>query len=267
MSYARKKSVLGILIDAIDYEGAVNLIIQAACEKRGFAVSALAVHGVMTGVLDREHQFRLNHFDLVVPDGQPVRWALNWIHRTKLRDRICGPMLMLAVCSRAEQERIPVYFYGSTVQILDKLMGNLRMVFPGLHVAGVEPSQFRQLSPEERNKVVLRIRESGARIVFVGLGCPRQEVWAYELRDALSLPILTVGAAFPFHAGLLPRAPEWMQKFGLEWLFRLGMEPHRLWRRYLLLNPAYLSLLGLQAAGLWKFHADGRQPPVDLRYG
>ena len=262
-----KRNVLGILMDAVDYEAAVDFVIRAALECRGAAVSALAVHGLMTGVLNREHQYRLNHFDLLVPDGQPVVWALNLLHRTGLRQRVYGPNLTLRVCARTAQEGIATYFYGSTLEVLSALKNNLEARFPGFRIAGMEPSKFRRLSSEERNDLVARVRKSGASIVFVGLGCPRQEVWAYEFSELLSMPILAVGAAFPFLAGKLPQAPKWMQDRGLEWLFRLCAEPRRLWRRYVFLNPAYVLLVALQATGLSRFAADGTSPSAELLYG
>ncbi len=238
--------VLGVNVGAVDYEAATGRILGAAREGHACAVSALASHGVMTGFLDPVHRRRLNGLDLVVPDGQPVRWALRWCHGVRLPDRVYGPTLMLRVAEAAAREGLPVYFYGSTEETLELLVGNLKRWFPALLVAGAEPSRFRTISEAEKQDVVRRIQESGARMVFVGLGCPRQEVWAYEYRDALSLPILAVGAAFPFHAGLLPQAPRWMQDSGLEWLFRLIQEPGRLWRRTLL-YPRYLLSVLLQA--------------------
>src|SRR5947209_14687423 len=120
-----KHNLLGILIDAVDYDGAVERIMRAARDHRGAAISALAVHGVMTGVLDPVHRYRLNQFDLIVPDGQPVRWALNLIHATGLRDRVYGPNLTLRVCARAAQDGVPVFFYGSTQTVLDRMRRNL----------------------------------------------------------------------------------------------------------------------------------------------
>jgi N-acetylglucosaminyldiphosphoundecaprenol N-acetyl-beta-D-mannosaminyltransferase len=264
---AGKKNVIGILIDAIDYEGALEIIFRAARQKQAMAVSALAVHGVMTGVLDREHKFRLNHFDLLVPDGQPVRWALNWIHRTTLPDRVYGPNLTRKICARAANEGIPVYFYGSTTEVLTALRHSLEAMFPGIVIAGMRPSKFRRLTPEEKQELAESIRKSGAALAFVGLGCPRQETFAYEFREALSLPIVAVGAAFPFLANLHPQAPAWMQDAGFEWLFRLCTEPRRLWRRYLLLNPTYLVLLALQASRLRRFQVHGKPPIYELLYG
>lgn len=263
-----KKNVLGIGVDAVNYREAVERIITAAQNKTPFSLTALAVHGVMTGVLDRAHRYRLNHFDLIVPDGQPVRWALNLLHQADLSDRVYGPNLMLNVCEQAAAEGLPIYLYGSQEKVLRQLADNLRQRFPRLVIAGMQPSRFRQLTTEEKQLVVATIKASGAAITFVGLGCPRQEVWAYEYRDALSMPLLAVGAAFDFHAGTLPQAPASMQKYGLEWLFRLLQEPRRLWRRYVLLNPAYVSLLLLQLTKLKKFSlTEGLPPAQELRHG
>jgi exopolysaccharide biosynthesis WecB/TagA/CpsF family protein len=258
---AGKHNLLGVRVDALDYEAAVEKIVAAARARRPLAVSALAVHGVMTGVLDPVHRHRLNHLDLVVPDGQPVRWGLNWLARAGLADRVYGPTLMLAVCAAAARAGLPVYLYGSRREVVEALAGNLAGRFPGLRVAGFEPSRFRQVTPGEKRAIARAIVASGAAITFVGLGCPRQEVWAYEYREALAMPILAVGAAFDFHAGRLKQAPAALQRWGLEWLYRFASEPRRLWRRYLFLNPLYLALLALQAAHLVSFDPDGTTPP------
>jgi N-acetylglucosaminyldiphosphoundecaprenol N-acetyl-beta-D-mannosaminyltransferase len=267
MHNAGKRNILGILIDAVDYEAAVDIIFRAANERKGVAVSALAVHGLMTGALDREQKFRLNRFDLLVPDGQPVRWVLNWRYHTDLADRVYGPNLTLKVCHRAAKEKIPLHFYGGTPKILAALRKSLEGKFPGILIAGMEPSKFRRLTPHEKDELAQRVRASGASILFAGLGCPRQEVFAYEIRRVLSIPVLAVGAAFPFLAGLLPQAPAWMQDAGLEWLFRLASEPRRLWRRYVFFNLAYVFLVAMQALGLYRFSTDGQSPAKELLYG
>lgn len=263
-----KRSVLGVEISVIDYESAVAHVIDAARSKRGLTLTALAVHGVMTGEKDTVHRYRLNRFDLVVPDGQPVRWALNWLYGAGLRDRVYGPTLTLKVCEAAAEAGLPVYFYGSKPEVLEKLTTSLRKKFPKLIIAGAQPSRFRRISQDEKELIAKELRDSGAAITFVGLGCPRQEIWAYEYREALGMPILAVGAAFDFHAGTLPQAPRRLQAMGLEWLFRLIQEPKRLWRRYVILNPQYLALLLLQATGLARFDpADVVAPREEMRYG
>jgi exopolysaccharide biosynthesis WecB/TagA/CpsF family protein len=263
-----KFSVLGIPINAVDYEAAVCRVIDAAKNRRPLLVSALAVHGVMTGVLDPVHRYRLNRFDLLVPDGQPVRWALNRLHGTRLADRVYGPALMLKLCQRAAREGIPVFIYGSTHDVLSALVRNLTAKFPDLRIAGTQPSRFRRLSPQEAEEVAGAVRASGAGMVFVGLGCPRQEIWAYEFRARLNMPVIAVGAAFSFHAGKLPQAPSILQKHGLEWLFRLLHEPGRLWRRYLVLNPIYCALLAAQSLKLHNF-AQRHEicPPDEMLFG
>ena len=262
-----KHKVLGVLVDAVDYDAAVEFVVRAARERRAAAISALAVHGVMTGVMDSHHLYRLNHFDLIVPDGQPVRWALQSLYGLGLPDRVYGPDLMLKVCERAATEGLPIFMYGSTAEVLADAGHNLLRRYPTLKIAGTEPSKFRRLSEIESDQLSERIRASGASVVFAALGCPRQEVWAYEFRERLQMPVLAVGAAFPFIAGQLKQAPRPMQRLGLEWLFRLWTEPRRLWRRYLLLNPAYLSLLALQATRLRGFQSAGVPPPSQWNYG
>jgi N-acetylglucosaminyldiphosphoundecaprenol N-acetyl-beta-D-mannosaminyltransferase len=267
MPYKTKHSVLGVLVDSLDYASATNRIIQAAVRHESLSVSALAVHGVMCGVLDPELKFRLNHLDIIVPDGQPVRWALNMLYKSCLSDRVYGPNLMLKVCEEAAVRGLPIYLFGSKSSVLQRLKKNLLARFPDLRIAGMQPSQFRRLTLEEKNAVAAEIRDSGARLVFVGIGCPRQEVWAYEFRNALEMPLIAVGAAFAFHAGEVLQAPRWMQNAGLEWLFRLSVEPRRLWRRYVLLNPLYLFLLTLQFSKLTRFKVEGRKPSTELLYG
>ena len=261
-----KKNVLGINVSAVDYEGAVQAVVEAARRRKPFKATALAVHGVMTGALDREQRWRLNAFDLVTPDGQPVRWALNLLHKSGLTDRVRGPDLMPLVCERAARLGLPVYLYGSRPVVLEQLKARLSEAYPDLIVAGARPSLFRQSTDQEKKTIAEEIRRSGARIVFVGLGCPRQEVWVYEYAELLRMPAIAVGAAFDFHAGLLSEAPRTLGRWGLEWLYRLLQEPKRLWRRYLLLNPAFLAMLAAQSAGLTSFDDRGMEPQNSRNY-
>jgi N-acetylglucosaminyldiphosphoundecaprenol N-acetyl-beta-D-mannosaminyltransferase len=241
-----KFPVLGVNVHAVDYEHVAKTMVDSAAAGRPCSVSALAVHGVMTGYQDPMHARRLNGLDLVVPDGQPVRWALKWLHGKSLPDRVYGPNLTLYTAKAMAEKGLGIYLYGSQEKVLGRFSENLKAKFPGLVISGQEASKFRSLDDAECKAVVDRIKASGARAVFVGLGCPRQEVWAFEYRDKLSMPILAVGAAFDFHAGTLPQAPRLLQDLGLEWAFRLVQEPKRLWRRYILLNPLYLLGLALQ---------------------
>ena len=266
MDAMQRFNILGVRIAATDYDTAVERIIGAARARTPLGVSALAVHGVMTGALDATHRFRLNSLDFCVPDGQPVRWGLNWRYKTGLRDRVYGPELTLRLCERAAKENLSIYLYGSSQAVLDKLMVNLPRRFPRLKIAGASPSRFRTISAEEKKSVVGEIKQSGASLVFCGLGCPRQEVWTYEYRDALGIPIVAVGAAFDFFAGTVPQAPKVLQRNGLEWAYRLSREPKRLWRRYLLLNPLYAALFVAESLGLKAF-STGTQPAAEVGFG
>ena len=263
-----KHNLLGVGVNAVDYDGAVDRIISAAREQRPLAVSALAVHGVMTGVLDSAHRYRLNSLDLVCPDGQPVRWGLNLLHGAGLSERVYGPQLMLEVCRAAADNELPIFLFGGDERLLDLLSMKLLEQFPALRIAGAKSSQFRRLSKVEWRELMAEVRGSGARIAFVGLGCPRQEVFVFEAREALPMPTLAVGAAFNFHSGLSPQAPPVLQRWGLEWLYRLVQEPRRLWRRYVLLNPAYMALLAAQKLGLRRFDREQLAPPeASVLYG
>jgi N-acetylglucosaminyldiphosphoundecaprenol N-acetyl-beta-D-mannosaminyltransferase len=261
-----KENLLGVLVDGVDYDAAVSRIAEAADERRAYGVSALAVHGVMTGVLNPEQRYRLNALDLVTPDGQPVRWGLNRLHGTAIPDRVYGPQLMLVACELAAERGYPVYLYGSRQAVLDRLVRRLRLLVPGIEIAGAERSKFRAVSSEEKLEIVERIASSGARITFVGLGCPRQEIFAYEYRHALGMPVIGVGAAFDYHAGIVKEPSEAIQRLGLQWAHRLAQDPVRLWRRYLVLNPAYVALLLLQLSGAWTPEPSGTPPERELGY-
>ena len=247
-----KRNVLGIEVDAIEMDEAVERVLTHARAGSPLSVTALAVHGVMIGVGNKQHAARLNEIDLVVADGQPVRWALNLLYRSGLVERVFGPVLMLELCESAAREGLPIYLYGSTPETLAALESKLSARFQGLQISGRQPSRFGTLDRAAKEEVAAGIRESGAAICFVGLGCPRQETFCWAMRDLIGAPVLAVGAAFDFNADLARQAPMWMQRHGLQWLHRLAGDPRRLWRRYLLLNPAYLALLAAQALRIWK---------------
>lgn len=245
-----KRDVLGVLVDALDHEAAVEKVMIAARERRPFAATALAVHGVMSGFDDREHAYRLNSFDLVTPDGQPVRWALNALHGARLGENVYGSQLMRGVCGAAAKAGISIYLYGSRSEVLERLKAALLREFPTLRIAGSQPSKFRRTSAAEKQAIVEAITDSGAAITFVGLGCPRQEVFAYEYRAALGMPVIAIGAAFDYLAGVLREPYPAVRRLGLEWLHRLIQEPRRLWKRYTVVNARFVALFGLQALGV-----------------
>lgn len=241
-----KINVLGIGISATNYDEVVQIVIDKAKNRKPLAVTALAVHGLTFGSLHRYFGDRLRQFDIVAPDGQPIRWAMNALSGVGLKERVYGPTLMLKICERAAIEQVPIYLYGSYSYVLDALKLNLLKTIPELQIAGMKQSLFRTLTKEEDQEHILQIRNSGAGIVFVGLGCPLQENWIFEHRLKISLPLIAVGAAFDFHAENKPQAPYLLQKYGFEWLFRLISEPHRLWRRYLIYNSIFTFQFFLQ---------------------
>jgi len=244
VEWPRKYDLFGLGISAASYEEAERVVLAAACRRLGGLVTHFSVHGVATAALDPAYRSKINQFDIVAADGQPVRWALNRFHRAGLCDRLYGPELMLRLCQAAAGNGIGVYLYGSSPEVLEKLSRSLLSRFPGLRLVGCESPPFRSLTREEAAATVARINASGAGLLFVGLGCPRQDLFAYEHRQAIKAVQLCVGAAFDFHAGTKRMAPLWMQKRGLEWLFRMWQEPARLSRRYLRANTVFLFLVG-----------------------
>jgi exopolysaccharide biosynthesis WecB/TagA/CpsF family protein len=236
-----KRDVLGVGVSATTYDEAVEVILHAARSGAGGVVTALPVHGVVTAAHDPSFRAKVNGFELVAPDGQPVRWALNLLHRAGLRDRVYGPELMLRLCSRAAAEGVGVYLYGSLPHVVERLRANLVARYPALRVVGAESPPFRPLAPQEDAAATARIVASGAGLVFLGLGCPLQDEFAFAHRHRLRAVQVCVGAAFDFHSGNKRMAPALLQRSGLEWLFRLSQEPSRLWRRYLVTNSLFVA--------------------------
>jgi N-acetylglucosaminyldiphosphoundecaprenol N-acetyl-beta-D-mannosaminyltransferase len=244
-----KANILGVGVSVTDYAEVARCVIDAALAKRRLLVSACAVHSVMEAIDDPVFAAVLNEFDIVTPDGQPVRWGMSWTRQAQLRERVYGPTLTLHVCEAAASAGLPIFLYGSRTETMQLMASRLRERMPGLVIAGMRAGRFRPLSEAEQAEDAAEILASGARIVFVGMGCPRQDWWIFHMRERIALPMLAVGAAFDFHAGQLAQAPAFLQDAGLEWLFRLSREPKRLWRRYLTRTPRYLPLIAQQALG------------------
>lgn len=238
-----KKDLLGVEVSVTRYDDLARACVSAARRGEAGLVTFLPVHGIVTAALDQAFRYRVNAFDVVAPDGQPVRWALNLLHGARLPDRVCGPEMMARLCSRAAEEGIGIYLYGSTPDTLARLRTKLEDQYPAIRIVGIESPPFRDLTPQENQAACDRINASGAGFVFIGLGCPRQDIFAHYNRNRISALQLCVGAAFDFHAGKKKIAPAWMQRYGLEWIFRLSQEPGRLWKRYLLTNTAFVLLM------------------------
>jgi exopolysaccharide biosynthesis WecB/TagA/CpsF family protein len=238
--------LIGVPVSCTTYDEVVTTIIEAARDRIPSLVTAFAVHGVVTAAEDANFRRRIEDFHVVTPDGQPVRHALNLLYRAGLRDRVYGPELTLRLCRRAAECAVPVYLYGSTPQTVSKLRERLRARFPALRIVGAEPSVFRPLSANEDYLLIDRINRSNAGIVFIGLGCPKQEIFAHEHYPALRAVQVCVGAAFDFIAGTKRMAPCWMQNHSLEWLYRLSQEPRRLLGRYTRINAKFVAKLLVQ---------------------
>lgn len=233
--------LFGVQVSATHYEQTCDAILAAVRSRQPAVASFHAVHAIVSSADDPELLEKVNTFEVVAPDGQPVRWALNRLYGAGLSDRVYGPELMLRLCGRCAREGVAIYLYGGSPQVIEALRANLTRRYPDLQIAGAEAPPFRPLSPEEDAQMVCRINDSGAAIVFIGLGCPKQDHFAYDHRTRIAAVQVCVGAAFDFHAGMKKMAPAWMQSHGLEWLFRLVQEPRRLWRRYLVTNSLFLQ--------------------------
>jgi exopolysaccharide biosynthesis WecB/TagA/CpsF family protein len=239
--WPRKYDLFGVQVSAADYDGALESVITAAKGNISACVSHTAVHGLMEASRNPVFRKMLNGFDIVAPDGHPVRLALNHFYGTNLKDRCYGPEFMLRCCERAAAEDIPVYLYGSHPHVVNLLKESLLRGCPRLAVVGCEPSLFRPLTEKEDEGLVRRINASGAGIVFYGLGCPLQEKFASWHKGRVHAVQICNGAAFDFHSGNKRMAPAWMQRNSLEWLFRLSQEPRRLTGRYLHTNSLFLA--------------------------
>jgi len=241
------RRILGMRVDATSYDDAADRILAWGRAGESRYVSVATVNNVMHAYDDPAFAAAMDGADLVTPDGMPLVWGLRALG-VSTATRVYGPDLTPVVCARAAQESVPVGFLGSTPDVLDDMVVALRDRFPGLRVAFAESPPFRAATPEERTRTVRKINESGARILFVGLGTPKQDLWMAEHRGQIRAAMVGVGAAFDFIAGRKAQAPRWMQGAGLEWLFRLVHEPGRLWKRYMVQNPRFLSLFGAQLA-------------------
>lgn len=238
----KKYSVFGVDYCATDYDEASTVLVEEGRRHSSYACSALAVHGLIEACKDKSFMKAVQGIDMVVPDGQPIRWALNNFYKLGLKDRVYGPDLTLHVLRKADEFGLRVYLYGSTEKTLTKLKKFIIDNFKKITVCGVHADRFREATDEEDQADILKINESGAHIVLVGRGCPRQEKWVSSHKGKVNAVMMAVGAAFDFHTGNVKQAPAWMQKNGLEWFFRLVQEPGRLWKRYLTTNSMFVFL-------------------------
>ncbi|MEM9567426.1 MAG: WecB/TagA/CpsF family glycosyltransferase [Cyanobacteria bacterium P01_E01_bin.34] len=236
------QTVIGTRVDATSYEDACDRILNWARARISCYVIAANVHVLTTARWEAEYRDVLHNAKLVTPDGMPLVWALRLLGFPH-QQRVYGPDLMLELCDRlSTASDLSVYLYGGTPATLQRLQSNLLQKYPDLAIAGSYSPPFRQLSPAEEQADIERIHQTGAQIVLVALGCPKQEYWMARQQGTLQAVAIGVGAAFAFHSGTVRQAPRWMMRWGLEWLFRLWVEPRRLWKRYAINNPAFVAL-------------------------
>jgi len=239
-------------VDATSYEDAARRVVRCARERRSAYVCVASVHMVMEAFDSAPFRGVVNGAHLVTPDGRPLVWALKGLG-IKNASQVRGTDLTARVVEHAAREQIPIGLYGGTPELLESFVEVLRARYPGVEVACKIAPPFRPLGPEEDEEVTREIVASGARILLVGIGCPKQERWMAAHKGRVPAVMLGVGAAFDFHTGRIRQAPRWMQAAGLEWVFRLMMDPRRLWKRYAKHNPRFMALLLLQLAGLRRF--------------
>ncbi len=253
MEEPARVNILGVGVSAINMTMALQIIEGWVAHRESHYVCVTGVHGVMESQRDESLRQIHNQAGLVTPDGMPLVW-LSRFKGFRYVDRVYGPDLMLALCEHSVEEGYRHFFYGGAEGVPEQLAAVLQKRFPDLQVVGTFSPPFRPLTPHEDEQITRMINMSNPDIVWVGLGSPKQEYWMADHRARLTAPVLIgVGAAFDFLTGRKLQAPRWMQRAGLEWLFRLLTEPRRLWRRYLINNPLFVALVVLQALGLRRY--------------
>ncbi|MEM7358556.1 MAG: WecB/TagA/CpsF family glycosyltransferase [Pseudomonadota bacterium] len=232
--------IFGVPYAVTDYAAASELILDKAKAGAAYSVFALPVHGIIEARDDAEFKQAVQTADLIVPDGQPVRWAMNYFHDVGLEDRVYGPKLLAEVLAKADVHKLRVFVYGgSTEEVQTKFVSFIEYNYPNLEVCGV----YREDRAAVQTLNADSINSAAPHIVIVGLGCPNQEKWIARHQDQVNAVMIGVGAALSFYSGATKMAPVWMQSLGLEWLFRLLSEPRRLWRRYFYTNSTFILMV------------------------
>jgi N-acetylglucosaminyldiphosphoundecaprenol N-acetyl-beta-D-mannosaminyltransferase len=250
-SSAHSCSVLGMRIDEYNYDSA-SAKLKSWCDGTSRYVCCSTVHMVMESYDSGEFQNFVNSADMVVSDGVPIVWVTRMLG-LKNQARVFAPTLTLKLCEMAARENIPVGFYGSSQRVIDDLVKAASSLYPGLKVAYAYSPPFRALTREEDDKIVEEIGRSGARLLFVGLGCPKQERWMFEHKGRVPAVMLGVGWTFDVMSGHSEMAPVWIQNIGMEWFYRLVRNPRKLWKRHLKNNPRFILFAIMQVLGLRHF--------------
>lgn len=245
-AFIKKFTIISTNVTSTNYTQAISLITDNSIKRKQLKVTALAVHGLMESFFNKGLNYSLNNFDLLLPDGQPLRWVLNLFYNQNLNDRVSGPDLTTKLIDYSEEHKYKIIFYGSKESTLNKMKINLKKSNPNLNSVKFVSSKFKKINKEEQRKIAEELEDFKPNLVFVGLGCPRQEYWVHENSKYINCPVISVGAAFDYIAGNIKRAPKLMQDLGLEWLYRFLQEPFRLFYRYVFLNSYFLILIIIQ---------------------
>ena len=249
-------NILGVGVSAINMAQALNAIEEWIAQRQPHYVCVTSVHGIVESQGNNSLRRAHNAADLVTPDGMPLVWLAR-LHGLEHVERVYGPDLMLALCHRSISKGYRHFLYGGAEGVPDRLANRLNRRYPELQIVGNYSPPFRPLTDEEDKQIIQMINEANPDVVWIGLSTPKQERWMAEHIGRLTAPVLVgVGAAFDYHSGLKRQAPRWMQRSGLEWLFRLANEPRRLWRRYLVIIPLFILLVLHQALSLKRYSLD-----------
>ena len=238
----KKIDLLGLSISTGSYQEFVNSLIKSAKEKKSHYTCVANVHMLIEAYRDKHFSRVVSNANVITPDGKPLSWALQLLYGIK-QDRVAGMDLLPDLLNHASIQKLPVYFHGGTTELMDKTKAHLQQFYPSLKVSGYNSPPFRNLTAFEEETIIQNINASGAAFVFVVLGCPKQEKWMASMLGRINAVMVGIGGALPVMVGMQKRAPKWMQQSGLEWMFRLILEPKRLFRRYAITNSLFLYLL------------------------
>lgn len=252
LSESKRVRVVSLLVNVCDYESAIEEIVELVKQGNGGYVCFSTVHMIMESYDNRKFGGKVNSANMVIPDGMPLVW-MQKLQGIREADRVRANSIMRMIFEHAEKHNLSVGFYGGNQEVIDEIQLKAKQEFPNLEIAYAYSPPFRPLTDEEDREITAEINRTKPDILFMGLGCPKQENWMSAHKDQVKAIMLGVGASFDFYAGNIKECPEWLQKVGLEWLFRLTQEPRRLWRRYLILNPRFMWLATLQLLGFKKF--------------
>jgi len=258
-----RANVLGVGVSAINLSQAAQILLDTAYRNQRGYVCVTGVHGISEAQIDPQFRKILNNAFLNTPDGMPMSW-IGWIQGHRDMDRVYGPDLMLDLSDAGRVHELRHFYYGGKEGVAKQLKQKMEARFPGLKVVGTYTPPFRPLNANEENSLIRQLKKTRPHFLWVGLSTPKQEQFMARYFDRLPVNILLgVGAAFDMHAGLVAQAPRWIQRLGLEWLFRLCTEPRRLWKRYCINNPLFIARITSQLLGLRKYPLSNDQQPLN----